>query len=129
MGDRLVGLEGFVEAFLGRNLKKAKEQLDSALIDLDPSDEFVKGYKLALQGMISALEGGDELSVARRLVEGRLEGEEIKKLLKQFRSRASARFRPKRERGFSRAWVEVLELILKSRAEPLGPPPSPQARA
>jgi hypothetical protein len=104
-------LRSFVEAMREKNTKKAKETLDVINRGLDLNDKFWKGYRLALYGMIAALEAGDELTVIRRIVNGGYTQQGIQELLKQTKAKLAGTFRPKDERGFNTAWVDVLQIF------------------
>lgn len=102
-------IKPFVKLLKQKNLKNAREWLDQNKGDIDHADEFEKGYLLALQGMISALESGGELSVIKRVVNGGYEQELIDKLVQDTRGRLSLKFRPRDEQGFDTAWIDVLQ--------------------
>lgn len=104
-------LKSFVEAICRKDNKKAKEVLEVINRGLDLNDEFWKGYRLALQGMIAALETGDELTVIRRIINGGYTRQDIQELLNQANARLSNAFRPKDEQGFNTAWVDVLQIF------------------
>lgn len=104
-------LKSFVEAMRKKNNKKAKEVLETINRGLDFNDEFWKGYRLALHGMIAALETGDELTVIRRIINGGYTRQDILELLTQANARLSNAFRPKDEQGFNAAWVDVLQIF------------------
>lgn len=59
--------------------------------------------------MIAALEAGGELSVTNRVVNGEYKQEQIVELVKSVREKLSRKFRPKDEKGFDTALVEVLQ--------------------
>jgi len=105
-------LKPFVEAVHEKDIKKAREKLEEINRGLDPNDEFWKGYRLALHGIIAALEAGDELTVIRRIVNGGYARQQIQELHNQVNARLSDAFRPKDERGFDTAWVDVLKIFL-----------------
>lgn len=98
---------------LQKNVKEAKEKLEEKTRGLDPGDDFWKGYRLALQGMLAALETGDELAVVRRIVDGRYPPEKMRELMEQMQGRVSQPFRSAEERGFDSAWVQVLQILLE----------------
>jgi hypothetical protein len=106
-------LRTFVRLLKQKDLKGAREWLDQRRSGLNPPDEFWKGYFLALQGMISAIETGAELSLIKRLLDGGYGREDIEKLIDQMRERLSPGFRPRDEQGFSTAWMEVLQEFLE----------------
>ena len=102
-------LKSFVDALKARNTKKAKEWLEQNRARFDPRDEFERGYLLALQGMVVALEAGAEQAVIKRLVNGEYGKERVEELIKEARRRLSRKFRHKDERGFDTAWIEVIQ--------------------
>jgi hypothetical protein len=102
-------LKPFVKLLKQKDLKKVREWLEQNKGGLDPSDEFRKGYFLALNGMISALEVGGEMSVIKRILNGGYAQEQIEKLINDMKGRLSLKFRPRDEQGFDAAWIEVLQ--------------------
>ena len=102
-------LKPFVKLLKQKDLKKLREWLEQNKGGLNSNDEFGRGYFLALQGMISALEVGGELSVIKRVLNGGYEQEQIKKLIYDMEGRLSLKFRPRDEQGFDTAWIEVLQ--------------------
>ncbi len=105
-------LKPFARALGEKNTKKAREWLEQTKGRVDPNDEFGRGYLLALQGMVAALEAGGELSVVKRVVDGEYKQEQIVGLVKSAREGLSRKFRPKDEQGFDTAWIEVLREFL-----------------
>ena len=101
-------IKPFVKLIKQRDAKKTREWLEANKGELDPKDEFYKGYLLALQGMISALESGGELSAINKILEKRYTQEQVAEILKGSRSRTGQKFRAKDEQGFSAAWVDFL---------------------
>lgn len=92
-----------------KDSRKAREWLEQNKSNLDNTDEFGKGYLLALQGMVSALDAGGELSVIKRAVNGGYGPDGIEKLNQDAKKRLSMKFRPKDEQGFDTAWIDVLQ--------------------
>ncbi len=111
-------LRPFVDLMLQKNVKGAREKLEEMARGFDSADDFWKGYRLALQGMLAALEAGDELTVVRRIVEGRYSPENMRELMEQMRDRISQPFRSAEERGFDSAWAQVLLILLKGADKP-----------
>lgn len=105
-------MKPFVRALREKDTKKVREWLEQTKSRVDLNDEFGRGYLLALQGMVAALESGSELSVVKRVVNGEYKQEQIEECIKSARERLSRKFRPKDEQGFSTAWVEVLQEFL-----------------
>ena len=104
-------IKQFLTALRERDIKKAREELDNVGEKLDIKDEFWRGYHLALRGMVSALESGDELTVLSRIINGKISRESIQKLLQQAQEKASQTFRPNDERGFDAAWADALQFF------------------
>lgn len=102
-------LKPFVKLLKQKDLRKAREWLEQNKGGLNPADEFGRGYLLALQGMISALEVGGELSVIKRVMNGGYRQEQIEKLIHDKKGMLSLKFRPRDEQGFDTAWLEVLQ--------------------
>lgn len=100
-----------MDALLEKDFRRAKERLEEISKEIDLSDEFWRGYRLALQGMIAALETGDELTVIRRIVNGRYSPEDLRRFIGEVGGRISNAFRPKDEQGFYTAWRDVLQII------------------
>lgn len=102
-------LKPFVDALRTKDMKKAREWLEQNRVKFDPSDEFERGYLLALQGMVAALEAGANQSAIKKLVSGEYGKERIEELVKEAKGRVSRKFRPQDERGFDTVWIEVIE--------------------
>ena len=107
-------LKPFVEALKKKDVKKARESLEDMENKLNLKDEFWCGYHLALCGMISAIESGDELSLILKMLGRTIPGESLQKLTQQIQERVSQPFRPEDEIGFSTAWVDALQLFQKN---------------
>jgi hypothetical protein len=104
-------LNPFVKLLKQKDLKRAREWLEQNKGSLNLGDEFARGYFIALQGMVSALETGEELSVMKRALNGGYKQEQINELIRDMKARLSLKFIPKDEQGFSTAWLEVLQLL------------------
>jgi len=104
-------LKPFVNALRKKDVKKARELLNDIENKLDLKDEFWLGYHLALRGMVSAIESSDELAVISKMLNGKISGEVVQKLMQQIQERVSQTFRPKDELGFNTAWAETLQLF------------------
>jgi hypothetical protein len=104
-------LKQFVNALRKKDVKKARELLNDIEKKLDLKDEFWLGYHLALRGMVSAIESGDELAVISKMLNGKISEEGVQKMMQQIQERVSQPFRPKDELGFNTAWMEALQLF------------------
>ncbi len=103
-----IDIKPLVKLLKQKDVKRAKEWLEVNKGGLDPGDEFYRGYLLALQGMVSALESGGELSAINKILEKKYAHEQVAELLKGTKSRISQKFRAKDEQGFDTAWVDVI---------------------
>lgn len=109
-------IKPFVKLIKHADAKKSKEWLEANKEVLDTKDEFYKGYLLALQGMISALESGVGLSVVSKILEKKYAQEQVAELSKRAKSRAVQKFRAKDEQGFNAAWVDFLNELSEEKA-------------
>lgn len=100
------GLKGFIRALKERDLKGLRDRLEKLRT---PKGDFWRGYRLALEGMYHGLVNGGEQVTVQCLVSGKLAEERIRRLLVDFDEQARRPWVPEDERGFCRAWAEVLE--------------------
>ncbi|MEM2192740.1 MAG: hypothetical protein QXG38_03905 [Candidatus Hadarchaeales archaeon] len=99
----------FLSALKKKDYKEAKEWLAEKSAKTGES-EFLRGYFLALNGMVSAAESSRELSAIKIILEnGRKEMAET--LAEEFRKRVSRKFIPEDEAGFMTAWLDFLQNI------------------
>ena len=105
------GIKTFVEALRRKNVKMAKEKFEWLVKGLDIRDEYWWGYRRALEGMVVVLESGDELSLLRQLVDKKYPGDKIKELIEEMQVKVSQNFRPRDEKGYHTAWIEVLQVF------------------
>ena len=101
-------MKPFVKFIKLKDAKRAREWLEVNKAALDLSDESSWGYLLALQGMVSALETGGELSALSKILEKKYTQEQMAELMKEAKSKASQKFRTKDEQGFNAAWMDFL---------------------
>lgn len=99
------GAGGFFELIRKLDLKGARERLEALRASLAHRGEFWRGYLLALQGMVVALNGSED-SLVRRIIDGR---QNIEALKRDISHRLSLKFRPEDEQGFDRAWLDFLQ--------------------
>ena len=107
-------MRSFVEALRKKDVKKARESLEDMEKKLSLKDEFWRGYHLALRGIVSVIESGDELSLILKMLDGKISEENVQKLTQQIQERVSQTFRPEDELGFNTAWADALQLFQKS---------------
>ncbi len=94
----------------GLGEESAKEILDAAR-ELQGPAKKIAGYRRALEGIVSALESGQEMALAGRIAGGSYSKERLLGIGEEMKLRASQEFRPYRERGYSEAWADVLEAL------------------
>ncbi|MFN4133952.1 MAG: hypothetical protein ACK4GQ_06275, partial [Candidatus Hadarchaeales archaeon] len=99
----------FVAAIKRRDFKLAREWLEEKMAK-NSGSEFLRGYFLALNGMILAAESSRELSAIKIILEnGRKEVAE--NLMEEFRKKLSQKFIPEDEAGFMSAWMDFLQKL------------------
>jgi len=103
-----IDIKPLVKFLKQKDVKRAREWLELNRSEINAGDEFLKGYLLALQGMVSALESGGELSAINKVLEKKYSREQIAELIRETRDRISQKFRPEDEHGFDTAWIDVL---------------------
>ncbi|MEM4202215.1 MAG: hypothetical protein QW786_03305 [Candidatus Hadarchaeum sp.] len=110
-----IDIKPLIKLMKKRDVKGAKEWLEAALSMTNSGDEFARGYLLALEGMVSAMESGGELSTINKVLEKNYSSEQIAEIISEAKTRIAQKFRPTDERGFDTAWIDVLnELCAKS---------------
>ncbi len=109
-------MKPFVKLIKQRDAKKSWEWLEANKGTLDPKDDFSRGYLLALQGIVAALESGGELSAINKVLDKKYNQEQVAELSKGARSRAAQKFRAKDEQGFNAAWVDFLSELSGEKA-------------
>ena len=104
----VIDIKPLVKLLKQKDAKKAREWLEQNKGTLNPGDESDRGYLLALQGMVSALESGGDLSAINKILEKKYDHEKVSELIRGTKARLSQKFRPKDEQGFNAAWVNFL---------------------
>jgi hypothetical protein len=111
-----VDIKNLVKLLKQKDAKKAREWLEQNKATLNQGDESGRGYLLALQGMVSALESGGDLSTVNKILEKKYDHEKVSELVRSTKARLSQKFRPKDERGFDAAWVDFLNELFGDKA-------------
>lgn len=110
------GLKTFARAVRDGDIDKAEEMLDK-IVQGDLKPGVWEGYRKALRGMVEALTSGDELTLPRQIAGDNFSIEKLKDIREEMRGRYSQNFRPEYERGFNKAWSDVLEVITEDAGE------------
>lgn len=105
----LLDVKPFVGLLKKEDAKRAREWLELNKGNANPTDEFERGYLLALQGMASALESGGELSTINKILKKRYALEQVNDVVKDAKAKLSQKFRLEDERGFHKAWIDVIQ--------------------
>lgn len=92
-----------------RKLREYRELADIGLDNLE-------GYRFALNGVVSALNSGESQPLARQISDDKYSKKRLKEIKEDMNSRATQEFRSHSERGFNRAWVDILDALLKKDA-------------
>ncbi|KXA99134.1 hypothetical protein AKJ45_00535 [candidate division MSBL1 archaeon SCGC-AAA261F19] len=106
------GLKTFARALRDGNLGKAKEMSDR-IVQGDLDAKVWEGYHMALEGMISGLEAGNDLALIRQIADGKYSKKELEDLKKKMEQKSAQKFIPPDERGFNDAWADVLQVMIE----------------
>jgi hypothetical protein len=101
-------IKPFIDLLKRRDAKRAREWFDSNRGQIYSGKDFEKGYLLALQGMVDAIESGGELSAINKLLEKKFTDKELAEFTRETKDKLSQKFRPEDERGFYSAWIDVI---------------------
>lgn len=74
-------------------------------------EKEIEGYRHALEGIIQTLEEERLLTMPQKISEGKYPKNELKNIKEEMQARATHEFRPANERGFNRAWSDILEAL------------------
>jgi len=108
------GVKTFAEDIKRGKGRSAKIKLERIAKRFDRKDEFQHGYLTALEGMVSAVESGDDLTLLKQIANSPKPREKIEQYLAEMQTRVSQDFRPREEIGYNTAWVEVLQAFINT---------------
>lgn len=97
-----------LEALKKRDTKKASEIVEK----IPDSNDFEKGYKKALRGLIAAVENKELNSFFMKMLSNQLTKKTMDSQRMESKKISSESFRPSLERGYERAWYDVLSIFL-----------------
>jgi hypothetical protein len=103
-----IQLKLFVEALKKGDTRKAGELIEK----MSTESEYHKGYKKALGGMVASVENKEANSLATKMLSGSLTKKKMDEERKLSRRIAQETFRPAFERGYEKAWYDILSLFL-----------------
>ena len=105
----LLDVKSFVSLLKKEDARRAREWLELNKVNVNPGNEFERGYLLALQGMVSALESGGELSAINKILKSKYDPTQVADIVKDAKAKLSQKFRLDDERGFYQAWMDVIQ--------------------
>ncbi len=97
-----------VEALKSGDTKKAAELLDGIKV----TNDYTRGYRKALQGMVASVENKEVNSLFCKMVSGTLSKAKLEEHRKLSKKISKDGFRQASERGFEKAWYDVLSIFL-----------------
>ncbi|MBU7024816.1 MAG: hypothetical protein HXS40_11685 [Theionarchaea archaeon] len=103
-----IQLKLFVVALKSGDTRKAGELIEK----VSTENEYHKGYKKALAGMVASVENKEANSLVMKMLSGALTKKKMDEERKLSRRIAQETFRPAFERGYEKAWYDTLSLFL-----------------
>ena len=103
-----IQLKLLLEALKKGDTKKASDLLNKAA----DTTEYDRGYKKALSGIVAAVENDEVNSLFLRMVSGAVTKKSLEEQRKQSRKTSQETFRPASERGYEKAWYDILSIYL-----------------
>lgn len=98
----------FIEALKKGDTKKAAEMLETFTSTTDHD----RGYKKALTGIVASVENKEVNSLFLKIISGSVTKKSMEEQRRQSRRMAAEAFRPASERGYEKAWYDVLSIYL-----------------
>jgi hypothetical protein len=98
----------FVDALTKGNTKKASELLEKCTVKTD----FDAGYKRALSGIAASVENQEVNSLFVKMISGALPKKHMEEHRMKSKKISAESFRPAAERGYEKAWYDVLSIFL-----------------
>ncbi len=103
-----IQLKLLLEALKKGDTKKASDLLTKAA----DATEYDRGYKKALSGIVAAVENDEVNSLFLRMVSGAVTKKSLEEQRRQSRKIFQETFRPASERGYEKAWYDILSIYL-----------------
>ncbi len=98
----------FIEALKKGDTKKASDLLNG----ITPGTPYDKGYKKALSGIVASVENNEMNSLFLKMLLGVATKKSMEERRRTSRTMAKDMFRPAFERGYEKAWYDVLSIFL-----------------
>lgn len=103
-----IQLKLLLEALKKEDTRKASDILNGAA----NATEYDKGYKKALSGIVAAVENKEANSLFLRMMSGAVTKKILEEQRRQSREISRETFRPASERGYEKAWYDILSIFL-----------------
>jgi hypothetical protein len=103
-----IKLKLFIEALKKQDTKEASEILDTLAITTD----IDRGYKKALTGILAAVENKEVNSLFIKMLSESLTKKSMEEQRQESRRVWREAFRPAAERGYEKAWYDILSIFL-----------------
>jgi len=103
-----IQLKLFVEALKKGEIRKASDILERVAA----SDEYQKGYKKALLGIVTSVENKEMNSLFFKMISETVTKKSLEEQRRQSKKMSQDTFRPTSEQGYERAWYDVLSIYL-----------------
>jgi hypothetical protein len=95
------------------SLKKGDTKKASEIVEGIPApDDFKKGYKKALTGLIAAVENKEVNSLCVKMISDQLTKKSMESQRMESKKISSESFRPASERGYERAWYDIFSIYM-----------------
>ena len=103
-----VRIKLFLEALEKNDTRKAGELVNGVAANTS----YDRGYKKALTGIIASVENKEVNSLFFRMVSGTLTKKSLEEQRRESRKMSQETFRPAVERGYEKAWYDILSIYL-----------------
>jgi hypothetical protein len=98
----------FLEALEKGDIKKAGELVDR----IPGATDYDRGYKRALTGIMASVDNKEVNSLFVKMVSGLQTKKSLEEQRRESRRISQETFRPAAERGYEKAWYDVLSIFL-----------------
>jgi len=98
----------FLEALKKGDTKKAAEIVS----EIKNSTEYDRGYKKALTGIIASVENKEVNSLFPKMISEKVTKKNLEEQRRESRRISHEAFRPASERGYEKAWYDIITIFL-----------------
>jgi hypothetical protein len=103
-----IQLRLFLDALKKGDSKKASELADT----ITGKDDYHRGYRKALSGIVASVENKEVNSLFVKMISGGLTKKKMEEQRRNSKKISKERFRPASERGYEKAWYDILSIFL-----------------